>query len=805
MLTRLVVQRLVAHDTTPVVVPVDTTVTYRRGDILAGGIATVVDAVPFLVGHVGNSTVVVVVDIAPVPLTPPVVEPIDRKTTNGPCHETSLQDALCLVSSLARPIGVLTTINRRARKLTLKTQSITATTDADNTLRLNSLTLRSCGIMTGQTVRLNNERFASVQLDEAVPNDEALITETLHFNVGDKSEISVEPTLGVGAPPLISATLRPLSLGDFHSASTPLAASHSLQVYVEGQGGWCFLHAKDIIALPVCLPSHELSAVLEVQLASVRDALQHQGGSSRWLYYFVEDCSPEGGGRFDVATSVMTVGSPMASPRDTLPRIAPPKPLRALPPYVSVAEAISASTDSPVLVLGTEENYVSEMCLAAVRASGHNAISVHMGLTFSSAMGSQEILAGLRKMLLADPATWFVFHHVDVNASISRALAAEIPRCIVCIEGRECPLTISNDYAVVVKVENPTEAERAAWIGTCLRHRNLSVTFQTETAAAVTTAMSYKDIACVVSLIDDEVVSQEAFLAAARTHSETIGVRLTSTRIDPVLWKDVGGLAKAKSYILEMVQLPLQYPHLYKNVKKRSGVLFYGPPGCGKTLLAKAIATECKLNFMSVKGPELLNMYVGESEKNVRETFRQAREASPCVLFFDELDALAPARGAKGDSGGVMDRIVSQLLTELDGAATQPGTTPGASTPFVFVIGATNRPDLLDQSLLRPGRFDASCYLGLPMTREDQLATVQALLRKFQFGEDVDVAACVSKIPLGVFTAADYYGMASDAIMRAVEETGSLVVHQRHLEAARDHLSPSLSPEEIEKYTRMNV
>jgi peroxin-6 len=133
-------------------------------------------------------------------------------------------------------------------------------------------------------------------------------------------------------------------------------------------------------------------------------------------------------------------------------------------------------------------------------------------------------------------------------------------------------------------------------------------------------------------------------------------------------------------------------------MKKRSGILLYGPPGTGKTLLAKAVATSCSLNFFSVKGPELLNMYIGESEANVRRVFQRARDAKPCVIFFDELDSVAPKRGEKGDSGGVMDRIVSQLLAELDGMG------QGGGTADVFVIGATNRPDLLDPALLRPGR-----------------------------------------------------------------------------------------------------
>lgn len=206
---------------------------------------------------------------------------------------------------------------------------------------------------------------------------------------------------------------------------------------------------------------------------------------------------------------------------------------------------------------------------------------------------------------------------------------------------------------------------------------------------------------------------------ARSSYSESIG----APKIPNVTWDDVGGLAKVKTEILDTIQLPLEHPELFADgLKKRSGrlhdvyrasgrvallirslslhpgVLLYGPPGTGKTLLAKAVATSCSLNFFSVKGPELLNMYIGESEANVRRVFQRARDAKPCVIFFDELDSVAPKRGNQGDSGGVMDRIVSQLLAELDGMA------EGSGGADVFVIGATNRPDLLDPALLRPGR-----------------------------------------------------------------------------------------------------
>lgn len=219
--------------------------------------------------------------------------------------------------------------------------------------------------------------------------------------------------------------------------------------------------------------------------------------------------------------------------------------------------------------------------------------------------------------------------------------------------------------------------------------------------------------------------------AARKNFSDSIG----APKIPNVTWDDVGGLANVKSAVTETIQLPLERPELFaRGMKKRSGILFYGPPGTGKTLLAKAIATEYSLNFFSVKGPELLNMYIGESEANVRRVFQRARDARPCVVFFDELDSVAPKRGNQGDSGGVMDRIVSQLLAELDGMSgggdDEDGKGGGGG---VFVVGATNRPDLLDPALLRPGRFDKMLYLGVSDTHEKQLTIMEALTRKYVF------------------------------------------------------------------------
>ena len=254
--------------------------------------------------------------------------------------------------------------------------------------------------------------------------------------------------------------------------------------------------------------------------------------------------------------------------------------------------------------------------------------------------------------------------------------------------------------------------------------------------------------------------------AARKNFADAIG----APKIPNVSWEDVGGLEHVKDAVMETIQLPLERPELFASgMKKRSGILFYGPPGTGKTLLAKAIATEFSLNFFSVKGPELLNMYIGESEANVRRVFQRARDARPCVVFFDELDSVAPKRGNQGDSGGVMDRIVSQLLAELDGMSDDEEGGSG-----VFVIGATNRPDLLDSSLLRPGRFDKMLYLGVSDTHAKQLTILEALTRKFAMHPETSLRRVAEFLPF-TYTGADLYALCSDAMLKAITRQASAV------------------------------
>jgi len=247
-------------------------------------------------------------------------------------------------------------------------------------------------------------------------------------------------------------------------------------------------------------------------------------------------------------------------------------------------------------------------------------------------------------------------------------------------------------------------------------------------------------------------------LAALKSRSRDA---LGAPKIPSVTWDDVGGLEDAKKAIRDAIELPLKHPAMFRG-RRRSGLLVYGPPGTGKTLLAKAVATECRLPFLSVKGPELLDMYIGESERKVREVFERARGAAPCVVFFDELDSLAPARGAGGDSAGVMDRVVAQLLAEMDGALAMGGAEG------IFVVGATNRPDLLDPALLRPGRLDTAIWVGVDPSPENKLRVLRALTRRFVLAPDVDLARLAREVHPRL-TGADLYSLCADAWVTAVK------------------------------------
>jgi transitional endoplasmic reticulum ATPase len=257
-----------------------------------------------------------------------------------------------------------------------------------------------------------------------------------------------------------------------------------------------------------------------------------------------------------------------------------------------------------------------------------------------------------------------------------------------------------------------------------------------------------------------------------------------------VTWDEIGGLQGVKDELAEAIEWPLRHAELFAeaDVKPPKGILLYGPPGTGKTMIAKAVATTSEANFISVKGPELISKWVGESEKGVREVFRKARQAAPCVVFFDEIDAIAPRRGGE-DTSHVTERVISQMLTELDGLEDLKG---------VVVIAATNRPDMIDEALLRPGRFDRMLEVP-PPDKEARKLIFKIHTKKKPLSPDVSIEKLV-EMTEGM-TGADIAGIVNAAAMTAIKEhvankSAKLLISMKHFEGAFDKVrrkTPSIS------------
>ncbi len=285
-------------------------------------------------------------------------------------------------------------------------------------------------------------------------------------------------------------------------------------------------------------------------------------------------------------------------------------------------------------------------------------------------------------------------------------------------------------------------------------------------------------------------VRMEDFLAAFKEIVPS-GLREIYVEVPEVYWSDIGGLHEAKQQLRMAVEWPLKYPDAFKRlgIRPPKGILLYGPPGCGKTLLAKAVATESKANFIAVRGPEVLSKWVGESERMIREIFRKARQYSPAIIFFDEIDAIAPARGYGTDTR-VTERIVSQLLTEMDGIA---------SLENVVVIAATNRPDIIDPALLRPGRFDKLVYVPPPDTQA-RLEILKIHTRNMPLADDVDLFEIAVRTE--GYSGADLEALVREAALQALREDFSIdKVHMKHFIKALEYVRPSITPD-IERLYR---
>jgi len=252
-------------------------------------------------------------------------------------------------------------------------------------------------------------------------------------------------------------------------------------------------------------------------------------------------------------------------------------------------------------------------------------------------------------------------------------------------------------------------------------------------------------------------VHMDDFLASLR-EVEPSAIREVFVEVPDVRWQDVGGLEGVKAHLIEAVQWPLKYPHLFEEagIRPTKGILISGPPGCGKTLLAKAIANESGVNFISVKGPALLSKYVGESERGVREVFRKARQAAPCIIFFDEIDALVPVRSGSSSDSHVAERVLSQFLAEVDGIEELKG---------VLVLGVTNRLDILDPAVLRPGRFDEVVEIPIP-NEEDRKEIFEIHLRNKPLSPRIVLDDLVSKTE--GFSGADIAGACHKAALTAL-------------------------------------
>ena len=284
---------------------------------------------------------------------------------------------------------------------------------------------------------------------------------------------------------------------------------------------------------------------------------------------------------------------------------------------------------------------------------------------------------------------------------------------------------------------------------------------------------------------------------------EPSAMREVFVEVPDVKWEDIGGLETIKQELREAVEWPLKYQGMfaYADATPPKGILLYGPPGTGKTLMAKATANESEANFISIKGPELLSKWVGESEKGVREIFRKARQAAPCIIFFDEIDAIAPARGGDFGTSHVTERVISQILTELDGLEVLTN---------VVVIAATNRPDIIDTALLRPGRFDRLLYVP-PPDYESRKQIIHIHTKKKPLADDTNIDNLAAK--MDGYTGADIAAVASAAVMLALREHISkygkpqeaqshakeLKIHMRHFEAAMKKIRP-LSTQELDMY-----
>lgn len=293
-------------------------------------------------------------------------------------------------------------------------------------------------------------------------------------------------------------------------------------------------------------------------------------------------------------------------------------------------------------------------------------------------------------------------------------------------------------------------------------------------------------------VLEKLVVHQEDFITALKIVRPS-AMREVLVETPNISWTEVGGLDSIKQELKEVVEWPMKYPQSFERmgIRPSKGVLLYGPPGTGKTLLAKAVAKESEANFIQVKGPSLLSMWVGKSEEGMRKIFERARQVAPCIIFFDEIDSLAGKRGVDAGSK-VTERVLNQLLAEMDGLE---------DLKDVLVVGATNRPDMLDPAVLRPGRFDKILLINAP-EEEGRLNILNIHTKKMPLAKDVNLKD-LAKRTIG-YTGADLESLVREAAILSLRESiEAKQVMKKHFEEALKKVKPSVSKPTIEVYKKI--
>ncbi|NHJ88070.1 MAG: CDC48 family AAA ATPase [Asgard group archaeon] len=293
-------------------------------------------------------------------------------------------------------------------------------------------------------------------------------------------------------------------------------------------------------------------------------------------------------------------------------------------------------------------------------------------------------------------------------------------------------------------------------------------------------------------LLDNLEVTHDDIQSAMK-EIQPSATREVFTEIPNIRWSDVGGLEEQVRELKEAIEWPLKFKESFTRmgIRPPRGVLLFGPPGCGKTLLAKAVATESEVNFISIKGPEVMSKWVGESEKAIREIFRKAKMSAPTIVFFDEIDALAPRRGSGFGDSGSTERVISQLLTEIDGLE---------MIKQVVIIAATNRPDIIDSALLRPGRFDRY-VLVLPPDNKSRLKILEIFTKDMPLTDEVDLKEIAKRIE--GYTGADIESLCREAAMLSLrEDMNSDIVDIKHFEDAIKKVHASITPDMMKYYEK---